>query len=142
MKGNSNFVKLLKKNMQRITFYFFVLLLTFGSFACKEKKGYPKPDNLVSEEKMVDILYDIHLGEAYSEKFRYAGDTTKLESKDLYFSILEEHKMQDSIFAESVVYYSSMPKIYARIYQQVIDRLKMLQEESNKKEEVNIQPEK
>lgn len=88
------------------------------------------------------MLYDMHLHEAYASQYRFEREITKLESKDLYYSVLEKYGVADSVFAESVVYYSSLPKLYERIYQQVVDRLNMLQEEANEKKEVNIQPEK
>lgn len=88
------------------------------------------------------MLYDIHLYEAYAGQYRFEREITELESKDLYYSVLEKHGVADSVFAESVVYYSSLPKVYERIYQQVVDRLNMLQEEASAQKEVNIQPEK
>ena len=90
---------------------------------------------------MVDMIYDMHLHEAYASQYRYDKEIEKLESKDMYYSVLEKHGVADSVFAESVVYYSSLPKVYERIYQQVVDRLNMLQEEASAKKEVNIQPE-
>ncbi len=88
------------------------------------------------------MLYDMHLNEAYANQYRFDQEMTKLESKDMYYSVLEKHGVADSVFAESVVYYSSLPKVYERIYQQVVDRLNMLQEEASEKKEVNIQPAK
>ncbi|KOH43232.1 DUF4296 domain-containing protein [Sunxiuqinia dokdonensis] len=128
--------------MKRTTHYFLLILLAVASFSCKEKKGFPKPDNLIKEKQMVDMLYDMHLNEAYANQYRFDKEIAKLESKDLYYSVLEKHGVADSVFAQSVVYYSSLPKVYERIYQQVVDRLNMLQEEANEKKEVNIQPEK
>jgi hypothetical protein len=110
-------------------------------YSCKEK-GFPKPKNMLSEKEMVDILHDMHLAEAYSNQYRIDNSgPKKIESKDLYFSVLKKHGVADSTFANSVVYYSSMPKRYEKIYQQVVDRLNMLEEETNKQQEVNIQPE-
>ncbi len=128
--------------MKRTTRYFLLILLAVASFSCKEKKGFPKPDKLVNEKQMVDMLYDMHLHEAYANQYRFEKEMAKFESKDLYYSVLEKHGVADSVFAESVVYYSSLPKVYERIYQQVVDRLNMLQEEASAKKEVNIQPEK
>jgi len=128
--------------MKRTTHYFLLILLAVASFSCKEKKGFPKPDKLIKEKQMVDMLYDMHLHEAYASQYRYDREIDKLESKDLYYSVLEKYGVADSVFAKSVVYYSSLPKTYERIYQQVVDRLNMLQEQANEKKEVNIQPEK
>lgn len=128
--------------MKRTTHYFLLILIAVALFSCKEEKGFPKPDNLIKEQQMVDMLYDMHLYEAYASQYRYDREIDKLQSKDMYYSVLEKYGVADSVFAESVVYYSSLPKSYERIYQQVVDRLNMLQEEANAQKEVNIQPEK
>ena len=128
--------------MKKISTYVLLLLLTITSFSCKEKKGFPKPEGLVGEKQMVNILYDIHLNEAYFDHFRMKNQIKKIKSKDLYFSVLSKYGIADSVFSQSVVYYSSMPKIYEKIYQQVIDRLNMLQEANNQQKEVNIGTEK
>lgn len=128
--------------MKQRFIYIALILLTLVGPGCKEKKGFPKPDKLVNEKKMVDMLYDIHMSEAYANQYRFQDQLKKLESTDLYYSVLKKYDVPDSVFAQSVVYYSSKPKIYERIYQQVIDRLNMVQEERSKNQEVNIQPEK
>ena len=131
------------KRMQtrKTTSYILLLFFIFFGFSCKEKKGFPKPNNLIKEKQMVNMLYDIHLGEAYANQYRFQDEMDKIKSKDMYYSVLEKYEVADSVFAQSIVYYSSMPKIYERIYQQVVDRLNMLQEENNQKEEVQIKPE-
>ncbi len=123
------------------TSYILLLLFIFLGFSCKEKKGFPKPNNLINEKQMVNMLYDIHLGEAYANQYRFQDEMDKIKSKDMYYSVLDKYEVADSVFSQSIVYYSSMPKIYERIYQQVVDRLNMLQEENNQKEEVQIKPE-
>ena len=139
MRGNPNFVIEIKLKMKKTYSYIALILIVITSFSCKEK-GFPKPDKLISEKKMANMLYDIHLNEAYSNQYHFEGDIKKIASKDLYLSVLNKYGVPDSVFAQSVVFYSSMPKIYERIYQQVVDRLNMVQEENNKKKEVNIQP--
>ncbi|WP_299584086.1 DUF4296 domain-containing protein [uncultured Sunxiuqinia sp.] len=126
--------------MKKISLYFLLILLAVASFSCKEKKGFPEPVNLIKEKQMVDMLYDIHLNEAYASQARYDKKRIQVESKDLYLSVLEKYGVPDSVFAQSVVFYSSRPKLYDRIYQQVVERLNMLQEENSARKEVNIQP--
>jgi hypothetical protein len=141
MNGNPNFGKNSFKKMRKPIFIYLLVLLFAISYSCKEK-GFPKPKNLLGEKEMVDILHDMHLAEAYSNHYRINSQPRKIESKDLYFSVLKKHGVADSTFANSIVYYSSMPKRYEKIYQQVVDRLNMLEEETNKQQEVNIQPER
>ncbi|HKJ43174.1 MAG TPA: DUF4296 domain-containing protein [Sunxiuqinia sp.] len=128
--------------MKKTTAYILILFMVSVLFSCKEKKGIPKPDNLIGEKQMVSILYDMHINQAYYNQYRLDKKLPQNEATELYYSVLKKHGVADSTFAKSVVFYSSMPKIYERIYQKVVDRLKMLQEENNEKKEVNIHPEK
>lgn len=113
-----------------------ILLLGIGS--CKEK-GYSRPEHLISENKLAEILYDLHLTESLNERFRYNDpDSLRLNTGDLYQSVLTKHNVEDSVLAQSILYYSSYPKIYEGIYAKVIERMNMEQEEMNKKEEIKV----
>ena len=109
--------------------------------AC-EPTGYPKPDDLISEKKMVEILYDIHLNESIQKNLKFSEDSVDFSSIDLHFSILQKHEVGDSLFIKSVLYYSSLPKVYERIYQDVVDKLSHLEQENEKREAVKIRPDK
>ncbi|MDD4193503.1 MAG: DUF4296 domain-containing protein [Mangrovibacterium sp.] len=122
------------------------ILVVFGFLmmvlpACKQK-GYPKPEHLIGEKKMENILYDLHLSQALLDRFRYNDpDSLKLNTNDLYRSVLNKYHIEDSVLAKSVIYYSSYPKVYERIYARVIERMNMEQEEMNKQEEVKVNTE-
>ncbi|MEL7585164.1 MAG: DUF4296 domain-containing protein [Prolixibacteraceae bacterium] len=113
------------------------ILLIVG-ISCEEK-GYPKPEHLVSENKLADILYDLHLAESLNERFRYNDpDSLRLNAGDLYQSVLTKYNIEDSVLAKSILYYSSYPKVYESIYAKVIERMNMEQEEMHKKEEIKV----
>ena len=123
--------------MQKLSVIFFSLLLLLVA-ACQEK-GCPKPDNLISEKKMVNILYDIHLSQALSDKFSYTNpDSLRVDSPELYQAVLEKYHLNDSVLTRSILYYSAYPKVYARIYEQVVERLNMQQEEMKKQGDLEI----
>ncbi len=119
-----------------------LLILSIVLFAISscEETGYQKPENLISEKKMAKILYDIHLAEAVYNKKKYSNDSITFTDHDIHFSILEKHGVEDTLFIESIIYYSGYPKIYERIYKKVIDQLVMQEEEFDKKEAVKIKP--
>lgn len=126
--------------MKRFAGNILLILLMVIAFSCKEKKGFPEPDDLLSEDKMVGILCDMHKNQAYLEQFRMEKKLPKEEADDLYYSVLKKHGVPDSTFAHSVVFYSSMPKLYEKIYRRVVDRLKIEEDTLNKQQKVNIQP--
>ena len=126
---------------QVIPIYVIILssLLTVFTYSCKEK-GFPKPEQLISEKKMVNILYDLHISGALAERYRNNRNTDSLilDSKALYQSVLNKYELQDSVLAKSIVYYSSYPKLYERIYTQVVERMNMEQEEMRQHEDIKV----
>ncbi|NMH28551.1 DUF4296 domain-containing protein [Flavobacterium silvaticum] len=78
-----------------------------------------KPSNLIPEDQMVDILYDLSLLDAMKsqspEKLRNATDA------DTY--IYKKYKIDSLQFAASNRYYASDMKNYRGLYQKVSDRI-------------------
>ncbi len=115
-----------------------ILILFIGATSCTEK-GYPKPDNLLSEKKMENILYDIHMGEAMSTRHHYSvADSLKIESLDVYQGILEKYELTDSLLAQNIIYYSSRPKLYEKIYEKVVERLNLEIEDQKQQKNMNV----
>ncbi len=113
-----------------------LVLACFVAFVSCEEKGYTKPEGIPSHDKMVDILYEIHLSQATSQhidsknlNYRQLNDAQKKVSDSLYAYILNKHQLTDSLLGASIVYYSSQLKTYDSIYSDVIDKLKMKQKE-------------
>ena len=104
-------------------------------FSCNEKV-VEKPENLIPEDKMATILYDISLLNA---------------GKIINESILNEYDIEpmgyiytkygiDSVqFVKSDTYYASIPTVYEAIYTKVQDRLvedeKYFEEERQQKQD-------
>ena len=95
---------------------FFILIF----FSCS--KGKP-PEGILSKDKMVSLLVDIHLTEPlYKQRFALGlGDSSVME--DLYLSALKKHKVSPKVFERSVFYYGKYPEQYKEIYNKVLDRL-------------------
>jgi len=126
---------------RHISIFFLSAFLLIGIVSC-QKEGISKPKQLISEKKMADILYDLHLSQALFDRFRYNDpDSLKLDAKDIYQSVLDKYHLEDSVLTKSIIYYSSYPKIYEGIYAKVIDRMNMEQEEMNKQEEIKVKKE-
>ncbi len=131
----------MRKQMTYRLIVFLTGLMLIFAFSCKEK-GYPKPKHLISEKKMVDILYDLHLSQAVYERFRYNDpDSLKLEAKDMYQAVLDKYHIKDSVLTKSILYYSFYPKVYEGIYAKVVERMTMEQEEMNKQKEIKVKKE-
>ena len=84
------------------------------------------------------MLVDIHLAKAISQRQYDMPDSLKLSSTDLYYSVLAKYNVADSIFVRSVIFYSSHPKLYEKMYNDVINTLKEMEQEPAEMQELNV----
>lgn len=109
-----------------------IYILAFGYLAVLGcgKQVIEKPEHLVGESKMIDVLVDIHLAEAAFNSQRHR-DTVLMNSSsaNFYYSVLEKHTLQDSVFEKSLVYYVSQPRRFEKMYRQVMNQLIELEQE-------------
>ncbi|MGB7842022.1 MAG: DUF4296 domain-containing protein [Salinimicrobium sp.] len=101
-----------------------ILLLFFVLISCQNVEHAPKPDDLIAEDEMVDVLVDIsllHGARSYNKKL--------LKDKGIqpYNYLWEKYKIDSTRFLESNNYYADHPKQYENIYQQVKLKLETLQ---------------
>lgn len=100
-----------------------VILLLFVLISCQDIVRTPKPDNLISESKMVDVLTEIsllHGARTYNQKL--------MEEKgiDPYPYLMEKFGIDSVQLVQSNNYYTENYKQYQRIYDKVKVRLELL----------------
>jgi len=119
-----------------------LVLLVFVITSCDDSV-VPKPENLIKEKQMIDMLVDIHLAQATFTRFRYDSTMTNNSSENFYYSVLDKYHIPDSVFEQSFVYYASVPKNFEKMYHKVMSHLsEMEQEYSGRKEELRFDEEK
>ncbi len=108
-------------------------IILFLAIACDDSV-VEKPRDLVSRDQMISLLVDIHLSEAVYQIKRFSSEELKKYSEtDFYYSILKKYGVADSTFEKSLIYYSSKPKEFEKIYTRVINRLTEMEQELNDK---------
>ncbi len=123
--------------MNRILYCFLSLLLIIPS--CREDIG-EKPSYLISRDRMVNILLDIHLADAVYQTRHFSDEKLMQYSEsDFYYSILKKHQIADSVFEKSLIYYSGKPKEFEKIYTRVINKLTLMEQEEKKKTQQPVQ---
>ncbi|ETN93781.1 protein of unknown function [Zhouia amylolytica] len=100
------------------------ILIVFGTVlllvSC-ETNVVEKPENLIEEDEMVAIFYDIAvLNAARSSNVKVLRENEIQPEEFIY----EKHKIDSLQLARSSVYYASKPNIHLRIFQRVEERLK------------------
>ncbi len=120
--------------------FIYFIFLVYLLISCDE--GWiDKPKKLIPEDKMIEILVDIHLSNSlYATRSFTEIDSVKLSSKDYYYSVLELHNVTDTVFEKSLLYYANFAKDYEKMYAKVTDKLNLMKQEySNENDEpVNI----
>jgi len=120
--------------MKRLQILLLLLLITIVS--C-EDEIVQKPENLIKEDQMIDMLVDIHLGQATYNHFRYDSIMLNNSSVNFYYSVLEKYQVPDTVFEQSFVYYSGKPKNFEKMYRKVMNNLSLMEQEfSGRKEEL------
>lgn len=109
-------------------FSILLFVLVFIVVAC-EKPIIPKPDDLIKQDKMIEMLVDMHLAEATHTKFRYDSIMKNNSSVNFYYSVLAKYEIPDSVFEKSFLYYASNPKSFEKMYRKVMSDLSQKEQE-------------
>lgn len=109
---------------QKVFLICIILLLFATSCGNKQPKVASKPDWVIDEKKMVDIIVDLRILDATT--YTSSSGPPRDKAKDYNF-VMKKFKVQDSIFRKSHDYYCKYPEVLASIYEQTIDRLSEMQ---------------
>jgi hypothetical protein len=102
---------------------FTYLLLTLFLACTREKQ----PQGVLSEDKMVEILTDIHLAEGIVSSFPIHFDSSRVLYPYLENEVFEKHAISDSVFRASLEYYMRDLRVMDRIYARTIDSLHVIE---------------
>jgi hypothetical protein len=103
--------------------------LLFAILISCQKSAVPKPDNLIDEDVMVDIMYDISILEAMKSQ---KGDVLESNSINPNTYIFKKYKIDSLQFANSDKFYASEIKKYKEIFDKVNKRMEEKIEASKK----------
>ena len=105
--------------MKNVLYTCLVLLLV----SCFSQNKPKKPDNLISEDKMVRVIIDMSV---YSSAKGVNRTVLEENGVQLEAHIYEKHQIDSAQFAASNYYYTYYPETYEDIYKQVRDSLTKL----------------
>lgn len=100
--------------MKRFLIFGFFIFTVVSCVSDNEPEGY------LSQDKMVEVLIDIHITEALVEKMPFSNDSLNVLYKVLEKDVFLKHEVSDSVFTENMLYYlrdvAEMERIYSRVY--------------------------
>lgn len=116
---------------ERIPILLLVILLMLTP-ACKKKEKITGKA-FMEREVLVDVLVDIHLADGVTNdrKFNRKYDA---DSIDVLSPILEKHQVSREMFDTTLVMYSRYPEIFDQVYNDVLIKLNLLLDASDKEE--------
>ena len=97
----------------------FLVIIFLILISCGEKV-IEEPENLISKQKMAEILYDLALINAARSTNPKILEEHSVEPTSFLF---EKHNIDSLQFVQSDVYYASIPVEYESIYENVASKL-------------------
>lgn len=108
--------------MKYAIFFLFIVILA----SCQSIERTPKPDNLIEEDKMVDILVELSLFDAAK---RLNSNRVNVRSIEIQDFIYEKFNVDSTQLANSNAFYAENLKTYEPIFDSVQKRLERLKVE-------------
>jgi hypothetical protein len=103
---------------------FFLILIISLAYACKGKTDFEKPDNLIPEDQMINIITDLCLAQGASG----VNNTDLMKSKKYVFLVYDKYGVDSTRFATSNLYYASNVEEYKKIFKKAYDRLEKMRD--------------
>lgn len=117
--------------------FFFLLFCTL--LGCQDVKFPEKPENLITEDQMVDVLTEVYL----INSARSIDNKTIIQSKiQLDSFVFKKFKIDSLQFALSNAYYTSNLNTYNRLFKKVDERLLFLKKRADSIREIILAEEK
>lgn len=116
--------------MQKITLIIACLLF----FACSGEKTVSIPENILPQEKMAEVMLDVHLLEATMNLNSTSADKITPGNPSPSFDVLKKNNISKKLYDESFDFYTQHPELLIEVYQSVLNELSKMQAEvTNKK---------
>jgi hypothetical protein len=109
-----NFNRLIAK--QKIKFCLFGLMVLMSC------QGNKEPDNVIDQEKMVNVLVDMHIADAVLGRVRNQ-DTMLMMASSKYYYIFKKYGIDSAKFTQSLKFYNYQPEKFTKMYTAVVDSL-------------------
>lgn len=107
-----------------------VLAVAFLFFSCQNVEKVEKPENLIPQQKMAEVLTDLSLLNSAKNYNRRLLEDTGLKPDEYLYS---KHNIDSAQLSQSTRYYASNQNQLEAIYKKVKNNLEKLQRELAKK---------
>lgn len=98
--------------------------------------GQQVPNGIIAQQKMADVLIDVHLADAHMSNLPLDSGRKVLAS--FYQGIFEKYRIDSASLVNSIQYYAEKPYLYSKIYDQVESRINAMNETEQKLFEAKV----
>lgn len=119
---------------------FLVITLAAGLSACYQT-SVQKPDKLIPKKDFVKMMVDIYLIQGLNVGTDNPASLKNVTQTDLYFSVLKKYDVPDTVFIRSLIYYSSFPKEYEKMHNEIMNVLNESEQQFKPQEKLNTETE-
>lgn len=110
--------------MRKVYTYTLLFFTLFGIISCQVER----PQTVLSDNKMEEVLYDYHIAKAMGEKISQQEKYKRI----LYVeNVFRKHNITQADFDTSMAWFSRNPEIIHQIYENVKNKLKIHKDEIN-----------
>ncbi|MCR9251871.1 MAG: DUF4296 domain-containing protein [bacterium] len=113
----------------------FLIILVIVGLGCTKEATIP--DDILPQEKMIEILIDIHLLEEKIDYLKLEKDTSLMLFKAYEFELLKEHEVDTAEYQKSYRWYASEVRTMSRMYETIVDSLNVRHKRVSKKSKVD-----
>jgi hypothetical protein len=106
---------------------FFLSLVSIAILSCDNKTSLPKPDKLITEAELEEVLYEMAILQGAESQSRISGE----DIIDTYSYIKARFGLDSLTIVQNNMYYSSDYKNYEKLNERVINRLKKLRDQTS-----------
>ena len=112
----------------------FLTLFTAFLIACSGNEEIKIPDTVLPEQKMAEVMVDVHLMEAtmnlnIKNVDNVSSGTNVIPSVDIF----KKHHINKKQFDESYTFYTHNPELLVEVFEMVLNDLSKMQAEAMKK---------
>jgi|JI61114BRNA_FD_contig_41_2208200_length_719_multi_2_in_0_out_0_2 hypothetical protein len=108
-----------------------VVLVGILMVSCS-KNPVPKPDNLLDDDVMTDILFDIAILQATDGNMTYRLAENNINVNTY---IYKKYEIDSTTYYQNQKYYAANARKYKKMYQEVLERLDKIKAESEIKKD-------
>ncbi|MGY6545027.1 DUF4296 domain-containing protein [Arthrospiribacter ruber] len=99
-------------------------LLLFVLISCGRER---LPEGVLNEDKMVEVMIDIHLAEGLVSTFPIHYDSSRMLYPMFEKEVFKKHQVPDSVFVKSLEHYMRDARKMDRLYARTIDSLHVIE---------------